>query len=127
MGHHEDPAHNPASQVKIRYNHYTEEMELTHPEGGSGSILAADIVELLALDFAFNGSFVTHLNEQEKAPRSRRIWNKDGNIKGVKIGEEYWVDVDEDEVAEAAVERVVYNAAPKANDPIGGKREEGCR
>jgi hypothetical protein len=36
------------------------------------------------------------------------------------------VDVDEDEVAEAAVERVVYNAAPAASDPIREKREEGC-
>ena len=111
-------------KVKIRYNHYTEEMELSHPEGGEGSIAAAEIVDLLALDFAFNGTFITHLNEQQKAPRSRRKWqDKEGLIKGLKIGEEYWVDVDEDEAAEAAVERVVYNAAPAANDPMGGKRE----
>ena len=111
-------------KVTIRYNHYTEEMELSHPEGKTGSIVAAEIVDLLALDFAFHGKFVTHLNKQQQGPKSWRKWqDKEGMIQGLKIGEEYWVDVDEDEDAEAAVERVVFNAAPAKNDPIGGKRE----
>jgi len=61
-------------KVKIRYNHYTEEVDLSHPEGGEGFLPAADVVDLLALDFAFNGAFVTHLNEQQKVPRNRRKW-----------------------------------------------------
>ena len=38
----------------------------------------------------------------------------------------YWCDVDEDEVAEAAVIRTAYVPTEKSEPGLGAKREEGC-
>jgi hypothetical protein len=84
------PAPDVTGMIKLRYNHYLEEMEVTHKEGGSGAVAAADVVELLSLDYAFNGSFVVHLNKMQSKMRAKRLWkNKDDdNIPGVEIGKE---------------------------------------
>jgi hypothetical protein len=110
--------------VKLRYNHYCEEMSVEHEEGGSCSVKNEDIIELLSLDYAFNGSFVVHLNALQSKPRMKRLWqDKEGGlIPGISIGKEYWVDVDEDTVAEASVVRKSYNPDVKEEAP----REEGC-
>ena len=70
-----------------------------------------------------------HLNKTAALRPKDRIWrNQDDDfIPGVSIGGEYFVDVEEDEVAEAAIVRTVYKAAStEAEDVVGGKRKEGC-
>ena len=125
-----EPAKKVEGKVKIRYNHYCEEVTITTTEGkADGSIPASEIVDLLALDFAFPGNFVTHLNTTAATERRDRLWYhpETGNISGLMIGKEYFCDIDEDEVAEAAVVRTAYKGA-ESSEPsmIGGKREEGC-
>ena len=54
------------STIVVRYNHYREEVPVVESEGESdtlGKIKASELTELFSLDFAFNGSFVVHLNE----------------------------------------------------------------
>lgn len=77
-------------KVKIRYNHYCEEMEIEATEGKcDGTINVAKIVDLLALDFAFPGNFITHLNTSARLERLDRLWNpknEAGTITGLQIG-----------------------------------------
>ena len=62
-------------EVTIRYNHYSEKMPIEQTEGkADGAVLAANIVEALALDFAFQGSFCTHLNKSSRLPPTDRLW-----------------------------------------------------
>ena len=124
----EPPKPKLKGEVTVRYNHYSEKMNIEQTEGeADGTILAGDIVEALALDFAFQGSFVTHLNKSSRLARIDRLWfqPETGMVTGLQIGEEYYCDIDEDEVAEAAVVRTAYVPVEK-KEPLGGKREEGC-
>lgn len=76
---------------KIRYNHYTEEMDIEQSKGEKdGELLAANIVEALALDYAFPGNFVTHLNKSQQNFRSDRLWfqPETGKITGLEIGKQ---------------------------------------
>jgi len=120
-----EPKPSISGEVFLRYNHYKEPHTVTHDEGSSATISQADVVELLSLDYAFNGTFIVHLNPLQSCPSMKRMWqDKEGLIGGLVVGKEYWVDVVEDAVAEAQVERKTYNPDKKADD--NAPREEGC-
>ena len=132
------PPHVPdlAGQVLIKYNHYKELVSITHPPGGSASVSSKTLAELFSLEYAFTGNFIVNLNKTARLdPENRFPKNKhDEFIPGIVLGSdaavpvEYFVDVDEDAVAEAAIERKAYVAAatPASNPMIGGTRKEGC-
>jgi len=111
--------------ITVRYNHYKEELAVSHEEGGTGRVSSAQVVELLSLDYAFSGDFTIHLNKMQSVPRMKRLWQDKtgGQIPGVEVGGEYWVDVQEDDEAEAAVVRTPYNP-DKVEE--AAPREEGC-
>jgi len=57
-----EPAPVPAAplvkgMIKVRYNHYIEEVEVEHPEGGTGAVVAATVCDQLCLEFAYHGAF----------------------------------------------------------------------
>ena len=49
--------------IVVRYNHYREEVPVSEGDSDTCKIKASELTELFSLDFAFNGSFVVHLNE----------------------------------------------------------------
>jgi hypothetical protein len=87
----------------IRYNHYKKDVSITtseaNPAGGTVAIAALD--EQFSFSLVFNGNF--KINLRGPGRKGERLpYQGEAEITGMRDGEEYWCEVDEDAAADDA-------------------------
>ncbi len=91
----------------IRYNHYKKDVSITtseaNPAGGTVAIAALD--EQFSFSLVFNGNF--KINLRGPGRKGERLpYQGEAEITGMRDGEEYWCEVDEDAAADDAARRM---------------------